>query len=431
MDKALDKGATIFGSWYWIWLVSAFFIATMVVFFFFDYPGWFHYSYRGISLSHEMNYAVWWSGISLFLAALVFATAGTHAVKSGGKAWVWYILASAMLALSFDEVGSLHETVARVRGWWGLLPFALVFAIAFGVSLFELLRDARTRLTAFLIFIGISIFVGVAGLELLEHDAEFQHNFWRRARLVGEEAVELVAMCILITAGLIALVKTKSTSPRFLSATGAVSRILDYPFVIFTLFVMQIVISTVVIVPNYTFFPEGNPSALFPVLMFFCFGVIALQRSRLEAQSGFWRFLAFLFFAASLSQMYNLNKFLNQLTGRDITLMTGPPVSWLITVLPLGVICLYEFRRGRLTAKKLLVFALLLSSIYLLMYPDLEFRYRIEYLYFIFSSAVAYSCYLALVLGQTPQSRGNELGYNAGKHAGNLDELPNQRGVKV
>ena len=331
--------------------------------------------------------------------SLVFATAGTHAGRTGGKPWVWYILAVAMLALCYDEVGSLHETVARVRGWWGLLPFALVFAIAFSVVLFELFRDVRTRLTALLIFIGIGIFVGVAGLEALEHDVEFQHIFWRRARLVGEEAVELVAMCILITAGVIALVKTESSSPGFLSATEAANRILDYPLVMFAIFVMQIAISTVVIVPNYSFFPEGNPSALFPILVFFCLGIIALQRSKSDSQSRFWKIMAFLFFTASLLQMYNLNTFLNQLTGEDNMLMTGPPLSWLITALPLGVICLYEFRRRRLTAKKLAVFALLLLSFYLLIYPDLEFRYRIEYLYFVFSSAVAYSCYQVLILG--------------------------------
>lgn len=405
MNKSLNNKATIFGSWYWIWLVSAFFVAAMVMFFFFDYPGWFHYAYRGVSLSHEMNYAVWWSGISLFIAAIIFATAGTHADRSGGKAWVWYILALAMLALSYDEVGSLHEAVARVRGWWGLLPFALVFAITFGVALYQLLRDARTRLTALLIAVGIAIFVGVAGLEVLEHDAGFQHNFWRRVRLVGEEAVELVAMGILITAGLIALVKMGSASPEFLSATWAVNRILDYPLAMFALFVLQILVSTVVIVPNYTFFPEGNPSALFPMLLYFCFGIIALQRSRLEAQTGLWKSIALLFFIASLLQMYNLNVFLNQLSGAETTLLTGPPLSWVITVLPLGVLCFYELRRRRLTVKKLIVFALLLFSIYLLAYPDLKFEYRIEHLYFVFSSAVAYSCYQVLILGHSQQSQ--------------------------
>ncbi|MEJ2176430.1 MAG: hypothetical protein P8Y12_00425 [Gammaproteobacteria bacterium] len=403
MDKHLKKKGSIFGHWYWIWLVSAFFVSVMVVFFFFDYPGWFHFAYRGVSLSHEMNYAVWWSGICLFLAAIVFATAGIRAKETDGKAWVWYILALAMLALCYDEVGSLHETVARVGGWWGLLPFALGFAIVFGVALYELVRNPATRITAALIVIGIGIFVGVAGLEVLEHDAGFQHNFWRRVRLVGEEAVELVAMGVLITSGLIALVKMGIKDTDFLTATAATGKIMDFPLIIFTLFVLQLVISAAVIVPNYTFFPEGNPSALFPMLLFFCLSIVAMQKARKDKQSGYWKVLAVLFMAASILQMYNLNTLFNNLTGLKTTLVTGPPLSWAVTAIPLGVLCFYELRAGRIQVKRIITLAVSLFLIYLLVFPDLEFRYRIEYLYFLFSSAVAYSCYQVMSLNQGPE----------------------------
>lgn len=403
MDRNLKEKVSIFSHWYWIWLVSAFFVSMMVVFFFFDYPGWFHFAYRGVSLSHEMNYAVWWSGICLFLAAIVFATAGTKAPETGGKAWVWYILALAMLALCYDEVGSLHETVARVGGWWGLLPFALGFAIVFGIALYELLRIPTTRVTAVLIVIGIGIFVGVAGLEVLEHDAGFQHNFWRRVRLVGEEAVELVAMGVLITSGLIALVRMGIKDTGFLTATAAVEKIMDFPLLIFTLFVLQLVISIAVIVPNYTFFPEGNPSALFPMLLFFCLSIVAMQRGRSGGQNGFWKILAVLLLAASILQMYNLNTFINNLTGLKVMLMTGPPLSWVMTAIPLAVLCFYQFRAGRIQIKRMITLAVLLFLVYLLVFPDLEFRYRIEYLYFLFSSAVAYSCYQVMSLNQRPE----------------------------
>ncbi len=398
MAKRGQRNCTIFSQWYWIWLVSAFFVGVMVVFFFIDYPGWFHFAYRGVSLSHEMSYAVWWSGICLFLAGIVFARVGAIAQETGTKPWVWYVLSLAMIALCFDEVGSLHETVARVGGWWGLLPFALVFAVAFSLTLFQLLRHKPTRQAAVLIVIGISIFVAVAGLEALEHDLGFQHNFWRRVRLVGEEAIELVAMGILITSGLIAMKRLGDGDRRFLNATVVVENILDYPMIIFALFITQIAFTAVVIVPNYTFFPEGNPSALFPILLFFCLGIIARLRAQQIKERHFWNFIGLSFFIASLSQMYNLNTFLNHIMDIEVGVMTGPPLSWVVTTIPLALLCIHEIRTGRLPLKRAAIFAALLFFIYLLVYPDLEFRYRIEYLYFLFSSAVAYSCYQVIRL---------------------------------
>ena len=129
----LSKTTSIVRCWYWVWLISAMFVGAMVMFFLTRYPPWLHYSYRGISLSHEMSYGVWWSGICLFLAAIVYANVGAMAERGSSKSWPWYLLAVGMLALAFDEVGSLHETVARAAGWQGLVPFGLVFGIGFGV----------------------------------------------------------------------------------------------------------------------------------------------------------------------------------------------------------------------------------------------------------------------------------------------------------
>jgi ABC-type polysaccharide/polyol phosphate export permease len=40
---------------------------------------------------------------------------------------------------------------------------------------------------------------------------------------------------------------------------------------------------------------------------------------------------------------------------------------------------------------------LLLALLYLLVSPDLDLRFRLEYLYFLFSGAVAWSCYRLMI----------------------------------
>ena len=380
----------IFRHWYWLWLINIFFVGVMIVFYFLRYPAWFHNTYRGISLSHEMNYAVWWSGICLFIAALVFARVGTLAEQKKDQAWIWYVMALAMIALSIDEVGSLHEGVSRVGGWTALLPFALVFAVVFGLAFLKLIRTSETRLVALLILLGIGIFVIVAGLEFLEHDHSFRNSFWRRTRQVGEETIELIAMGILITAGLVAMRAMGDGDRRYANATAAVNRLFEFPFVMFALFIFQMAFTVALVVPNYTYFPEGNPSVLFPLLLFFCLGIIAQQRA---ARSRFWFLQAVLFYIASILQMYNLNVFLNHLTGVSFMVFTGPPATWMATLVPFLTLGFYAVKTGVRTWKQMAMCLILFGLVYLLVYPDLEFRYRIEILYFLFSSCVSYTCY--------------------------------------
>jgi len=168
---------SILREWYWLWLVSFGFVALMVMFFLTRYPAWLHYSYRGVSLTHEMSYGVWWSAIGLFIAGIVFAKVGFLATHQRIVSWPWYILSLAMVALCFDEIGSLHETVARAAGWQGLLPFAAVFGVGFILALAQLLKRPPMRIVVALILSGLGIFATVAGLEFIEHDPEFLHPF--------------------------------------------------------------------------------------------------------------------------------------------------------------------------------------------------------------------------------------------------------------
>ena len=410
----LSKSTSIIRYWYWVWLISAMFVGVMVMFVLTRYPAWLHYSYRGLSLSHEMSYGVWWSAICLFLAAIVFANVGAAVERGSSKPWPWYLLAVGMLALAFDEVGSLHETVARVAGWQGLVPFGLVLGIGFGAALIELLRNPASRMAATLVIFGLGIFATVVGLEMLEHDYSFQHPFWRRARQVGEEASELVAMGLLITAGLVAMKRMGDPDRRVINATAIVQRLADYPLAVFILFILHSGLTVAVILPNYTFFPEGNPSALFPMLMFFCLGIMAAINVQKGESRWFWRILAILFIAASMSQLYNgyvlienvfnpdplHSPYFVNLFGFEVRvgrILAEPPVSWCLTLLPFLYLGIRKYREGKVEASSIWQPLMLLALLYLLVFPDLDLRFRLEYLYFLFSGAVAWSCYRLMV----------------------------------
>lgn len=383
----------VLANWYWIWLVSAFFVGAMVVYFLMDHPAWYRASYRGISLSHEMSYAVWWSGICLFLAGLIFARVAELAAGAGRATWPWLVMALAMLALCFDEVGSLHEVVSRIAGWSGLLVFAAIFGVAFGLALFNVCKRPELRIVVLIVIISLAIFVGVAGLELVEHKMRGVHHLYRKIRLIGEEGIELLAMGLLITAGLIAMARMGDDDRRFLNAASVVDRLLDYPVTVFFLFVAQIIAAEAFIVPNYTFFPEGIPSVLFPMLMFFSLGIMAQLRVSDSIVAGYWRWMALILIATSAMQMYNLNTLVNQVVGVPANIMTGPPLSWMATMIPLILLAWQGLRSNALGLRDIIHPLTVLLLAYLLLYPDLQFSHRIEYHYFAFSSVVAYSCY--------------------------------------
>ena len=384
---------SILQQWYWHGLISLAFVVLMTLFFSGKYPAWLHYSYRGVSLTHEMSYGVWWSAIGLFIAGIIFAKVALLSMQQYLPAWPWYVLSVAMVALCFDEIGSLHETVARFAGWQGLLPFAMIFGIGFLMALASLFKRRAMRGVVALVMIGISIFTLVAGLEFIEHDPNFLHHFWRRFRLVGEETSELIAIGILITAGLTAMKRTGDTNCSFLNATSVVERLYQAPMLIFLLFLLQVILTLVLIVPNYTFFPEGNPSALFPVCLFFCLGILARQEALQGHATSFWRIQAVLFFAASIMQMYNFNTYINNLFLIDIPLFVRAPFSWMIAVVPYLLLALVARAKGRIEYKEILKYLFAFFLFALVVVSEMRLRFRVEYLFLAFSSTVAYSCF--------------------------------------
>ncbi|MCP4418739.1 MAG: hypothetical protein GY805_19145 [Chloroflexi bacterium] len=138
------------------------------------------------TLSAEMNLAVWLSGISLLLLALLsyeLFSVRTVANKS------WLILSAIFFALYLDEVGSLHERI--IDDWSSLIPYAAIGFILLSYALIPLFGREDTHKTAVFILIGFSLFGLVAIQEIIEHAVDWPQ--WARGLRVGiEEGTELL-----------------------------------------------------------------------------------------------------------------------------------------------------------------------------------------------------------------------------------------------
>jgi hypothetical protein len=159
---------------------------------------------RYFSLARENNLAVWWSGAVLAVAALHALDGRERLARAGDRntAWAWAALALVLVALSLDEIGSLHERAelfVPLESWWALLPFAIVLLGLAGWSSVRLFMRHRPRSDVVLIAVSFACFASVALQEQLEHALDWPA--WALPLRLGvEEGTELVGMTLLIIA---------------------------------------------------------------------------------------------------------------------------------------------------------------------------------------------------------------------------------------
>lgn len=153
---------------------------------------------RHFDLAVEGNWAVWWSGASLLLLALVAYELYCLREKKAGIAWL--ALAIVFAVLSLDEIGSLHERVmAGARSLPDLLPFAAVLGSLVAYALITLWRSAETRRAALWIGAAFLVYGGVAFQEHLEFLVEWPAWFLG-IRTAAEEGSELLGTFFLFLA---------------------------------------------------------------------------------------------------------------------------------------------------------------------------------------------------------------------------------------
>jgi hypothetical protein len=179
----------------------------------------------------EQSIPTWWSAAQLFLAGLCLLAVSYRRWFAGFAARGLGLLGLLLVALSVDEVATLHErmgvrldgatrfeTTFHATGIWFLvlgIPFVLLTVVLLRFVWAELaaVPGTRRRLLA-----GLGIFVfGALGMEALNNFAiaADQHSVSNQSAgylltVIVEEGVELVAASVLLWAGAVFLVNHPS-----------------------------------------------------------------------------------------------------------------------------------------------------------------------------------------------------------------------------
>ena len=379
----------------WIWAVHGLFVFVMWRYMYIHAkPEWFKQTFSALSLGHEENYAVWWSGICLFIGSQLFYRVAVHA-RDNREVLAWAFLSVGLLSLAYDEMGSLHEMVSKVGGWQALVPFGVVFMAGFGYALVLLFARPGYRLAATMILLGLGIFGSVASLEFVEHNISMDRST-QRLRLIVEESIELFAMSLFIIAGLLCL-KEKGVGNRRLSEViGNPRASYRHGLFTFSLFALQFFLIAAVAIPNAGQFSEGNPAAVYPVIQFFALFLVCYRLAGREGPAWIFAPLGLVFLFTSLCQMHGFVALLNKLE-MGVTAFTLDRDIWLVTLVPLALSWGAALATGRTRLTTLAPDLVLFAGIAILLGPDNDR----PMIYHLFSGAVAYLCYRALVSWQS------------------------------
>ncbi|WP_092670699.1 hypothetical protein [Hymenobacter arizonensis] len=163
------------------------------------------------TLAHENNVATWYSAMLMLLVAFTSLLCFGVDQQPGGSrrtrvaGWGWVGLAGMFALLSFDEIGSFHETigdtavfaaVGRGSGWTAFL--VLLAGVGAAIGCFGVLHLRRHPVALALLVVGTLLFLSNPYQEKLEIDAyraAADPATWQRplGLLLLEEGSELLA----------------------------------------------------------------------------------------------------------------------------------------------------------------------------------------------------------------------------------------------
>ena len=316
------------------------------------------------SLHTENNFAAWWSGITLLLAALLAYQ--RTLTDSNKNVLTWYILAMVLAGLSLDEIGSFHERIGIVKGWSGILPFGILLLCLLAYTNIKLFYSEQTVINAKYLSIAIALFLSVALQEHLEHNHAWKP--WMIGLRVGiEEGTELLATFFVLLAviyqkgirlSLLSLLPQSRgfTNLRWVAITGLVAHIIgSYLFVKFG-----------------DPFTRGNPMNWYPVAIYSCISLIFLNKvinSNIQIERKIWTLLSVLTMTTSVAISTNL--FLILLPRIDVFI--NPEIIskhfLLIYIMQLVVFTIFLIRKLQITPTSIMVSML---SIIALIWFDLN-----------------------------------------------------------
>jgi len=285
-------------SWWHVVLAIDFFLILVTVTG--SYWGYFpakKFIFAPFNLATEMNFAVWWSGITLACVGLLayeLYTLADQKTKYG-----WLVLSILLVGLSLDEVGSLHE---RVGEWLKILPYGVVCSLMFIYSVYILTRNPYTKKSGLLIISAFALYGGVAGQEYVEHLVNWPE--WAKGIRTGvEEGTELLATFLLLCS----VVPHRNLQRNSLRAIIPRPQLMPYLQQLLLIGLFLSFVSTFVF-PGLLDYrgTRGQPLVGYPMLLFFvlfckCFWM-SLETTK---QQWYWTSLALVFISCSATIVSN------------------------------------------------------------------------------------------------------------------------------
>lgn len=183
-------------------------------------------------VDHEDSLPTWFQGLQLAFAGLLSLAWGRTDPRP--LRWGWLVVGILFLAMSLDEVISLHERlIAPLRDMLaidsGPLFFAwvipgLLFALAFALTMIPFLRRLPRATAVRLIVAGAVFVAGAAGMEMIGGTVAGsigQHNLTYRLVVITEETLEMVGTFLAIRALLLHFSHSRMTAPQELDGSSA------------------------------------------------------------------------------------------------------------------------------------------------------------------------------------------------------------------
>ncbi|MGB6220634.1 hypothetical protein [Haloferula sp.] len=259
------------------------------------------------SLARENNIGSWWSGTLLALGG-IYAFDGFALLrkKDPAAAKSWLFIGVLLIALSADEVGSIHERQSKVTQALGLgtwlvrIPVGLFIAGMLAKAMLNFWKSPHVPLHTFvLMFIGFGMMGTVPFQELLEGRLPWDGQAVKALRTGLEEGTEVLSMLILMRGCMtqsceLALTRAFSTNSAF-----TVLRKMRFLTPIVALVIAPLLALFTASLGDQN---RGRPSDWFASLTFLAAGLVLIAPAfrRLSAVSWQIRSLATVCFLASL-----------------------------------------------------------------------------------------------------------------------------------
>jgi len=149
-------------------------------------------------LGGENNFGAWWSGMLLLISAMQAYDGFGDPDNLPGARRGWLVMSAILLALSFDEVASLHEFLSADKSY--LLVFGVTGALLLAYSVSQLaLSNVPWRILT-LILLSFTLFGSVGLQEMYQASRTWNDPVTYGVRALIEEGTEIAGMLILIFA---------------------------------------------------------------------------------------------------------------------------------------------------------------------------------------------------------------------------------------